>query len=203
MKAAGYEALDGAGLDAAGGPTITLRPSGADDAEAVAACVDAVARERRYLGNVFGFTPGETRAFLASLAERNGVQIIALAGDVVVGWCDVSPVPFEGMRHVARLGMGLLPAYRGQGLGRRLLREVLRRAFASGLLRIELEVFASNLAAIRLYEEEGFAAEGRKRRARILDGARDDILVMGLLRDEWRFGNCQDATPAGVQAGQE
>jgi RimJ/RimL family protein N-acetyltransferase len=89
------------------------------------------------------------------------------------------------MRHVGRLGMGLLPAYRGQGLGRRLLREVVRRVFASGLLRIELEVFASNLAAIRLYEQEGFVTEGRKRRARILDGVEDDVLVMGLIRQEW------------------
>jgi RimJ/RimL family protein N-acetyltransferase len=167
---------------------ITLRPSTPDDATGVSACVDAVARERRYLGNVCGFTADETCSFLASLAEKGGVQIIALAESVVIGWCDVTVMPFEGMRHVGRLGMGLLPAYRGQGLGRRLLRVVLSRVFAGGLLRIELEVFASNLAAIRLYEREGFVTEGRKRCARILDGVEDDIVVMGLLRQEWAFG---------------
>ena len=166
---------------------ITLRPSTPDDAVEVSACVDAVARERRYLGYVCGFTADETRSFLASLAEMRGVQIIALDESMVIGWCDVTVMPFEGMRHVARLGMGLLPAYRGQGLGMRLLREVLSRAFAGGLLRIELEVFASNLAAIRLYEQEGFVTEGRKRCARILDGVEDDIVVMGLLRQEWAF----------------
>jgi len=76
------------------------------------------------------------------------------------------------MRHVGRLGMGILPAYRGQGLGRRLLREVLSRMFARGLLRVELEVFASNLPAIKLYEREGFVTEGRKRRARIWAASR-------------------------------
>jgi RimJ/RimL family protein N-acetyltransferase len=164
---------------------ITLRPSTPDDAKDVSACIDAVARERRYLGLVSGFTADQTLTFLTSLSETGGVQIIALAESVVIGWCDVTVVPFEGMRHVGRLGMGLLPAYRGQGLGRRLLREVVRRVFASGLLRIELEVFASNLAAIRLYEQEGFVTEGRKRRARILDGVEDDVLVMGLIRQEW------------------
>src|SRR5262245_31698309 len=129
---------------------ITLRPSTPDDAPGLCACVDAVARERRYLGNVRGFTVEETRSFLASFADSAGVQLVALAEAAVVGWCDVTPLPFEGMRHVGRLGMGLLPAYRGQGLGRQLLREVLRRVFAKDLLRVELEVFVSNVAAVRL-----------------------------------------------------
>jgi RimJ/RimL family protein N-acetyltransferase len=46
-------------------------------------------------------------------------------------------------------------------------------------------VFASNVAAVRLYEKEGFRHEGQRRRGRILDGVEDDILVMGLLRQEW------------------
>jgi RimJ/RimL family protein N-acetyltransferase len=164
---------------------ITLRPTTPDDAPGLCACVDAVARERRYLAHVRGFTVEQTRAFLASLAESGGVQVLAVAGEDVVGWCDVTPLSFEGLRHVGRLGMGLLPAYRGQGLGKGLLREALSRAFGAGLSRVELEVFASNVPAVRLYAQERFVLEGRKRRGRILDGVEDDILVMGLLRDEW------------------
>jgi RimJ/RimL family protein N-acetyltransferase len=164
---------------------ISLRPSTLDDAPGLCACVNAVARERRYLKVVHGFTAEETRSFLTSLAESGGVQMLALAEEAVVGWCDVTPLPFEGMRHVGNLGMGLLPAYRGQGLGRRLLHTVLDRAFSAGLLRVELEVFASNVAAIRLYEREQFVTEGRKRRARIVDGADDDIVIMGILREQW------------------
>ncbi|HEX3314745.1 MAG TPA: GNAT family N-acetyltransferase [Gemmataceae bacterium] len=165
-------------------PPISLRPTTLDDAPAVAACVDAVARERCYLKTTHGFTAEETRSFLASLAEAGGVQMLAHAAELVVGWCDVTPLPFEGMRHVGQLGMGLLPDCRGQGLGRRLLRKTLGRAFSARLLRVELEVFASNVAAIRLYEQEGFVTEGRKRRARIVDGAEEDIVLMGLLREQ-------------------
>jgi len=93
---------------------ISLRPSTPDDAKEVSTCVDAVSRERRFLGNVVGFTADETRSFIASLAEKGGVQMIALEERMVIGWCDVTVMPFEGMRHVGRLGMGLLPAYRGQ-----------------------------------------------------------------------------------------
>jgi RimJ/RimL family protein N-acetyltransferase len=111
--------------------------------------------------------------------------MVVVADAKIVGWCDVTPVPFEGMQHVGRLGMGLLPSFRGQGLGRRLVRETLSQVFAKTLRRVELEVFASNKIAVGLYEREGFAIEGRKRLARFLDGATDDILIMGCLRDEW------------------
>ena len=39
-----------------------------------------------------------------------------------------------------------------------------------------------------LYRRVGFVEEGRRRRARCLDGADDDILTFGLLRDEWPGG---------------
>jgi RimJ/RimL family protein N-acetyltransferase len=164
---------------------ITLRPSLPADAAAVAACVDVVARERRYLAHVCGFSVEETRSFLTSFFTNGGVQFVVHDGDALVGWCDASPVQYEGMRHVARLGIGLLPAYRHQGLGKKLLHETLRRAFAGDLSRIELEVFSNNVAAIRLYERTGFVIEGRKRQARALDGVVEDILIMGLLRNEW------------------
>jgi RimJ/RimL family protein N-acetyltransferase len=161
---------------------IAVRASAPEDAAAVAACVDVVARERRWLASVEGFSVAETRTFIESLLAAGGVQIIAVQDDLVVGWCDIVPLAFEGMHHVGSLGLGVLPAHRRGGLGTRLLREAVRAAFAKDLLRIELRVFASNEPAIHLYEREGFVTEGRKRRARILDGVEDDILEMGLLK---------------------
>ena len=178
---------------------ITIRSSTPEDAEAVSACVDAVARERRYLAGTSGFSAEQTRAFIASLLDAGGVQMVVVADDRIVGWCDVTPVPFEGMQHVGRLGMGLLPSFRGQGLGCRLLRETLGYVFAKTLQRVELEVFASNTLAIGLYERAGFVIEGRKRSARFLDGAGDDIVLMGCLRGEWL--RLPDNQPAAGQTG--
>ena len=177
---------------------ITLRFSPPEDAADVAACIDAVSRERRYLGNTSGFSAEQTRDFIASLPGLGGIQIVVVADARIVGWCDVTPLPFEGMRHVGRLGMGLLPSFRGQGLGRRLVRAALSHVFGKSLQRVELEVFASNQIAVRLYEREGFVMEGRKRRARQLDGVEDDILIMGCLRDEWSglsANQCPDEGP--------
>lgn len=165
---------------------VPIRPSVLDDAPGIAACVDAVARERRYLLHVQGFTVDDTRTYLASLESSGGVQFVAVDDSHIVGWCDVTPLAYEGIRHVGRLGIGLLPAYRQQGIGRRLLEAVITGVFAGNTMRIELEVFASNGPAIRLYERLGFATEGRKRLARALDGVVEDIVIMGLLRHEWK-----------------
>ena len=99
----------------------------------------------------------------------------------VVGWCDIVRVPMEGFNHTGRLGMGLLAPYRGRGIGRRLAEAAIAAAWDVGMTRIELEVMASNAKAIRLYEQLGFVHEGVKRRARHLDGAWDDNVLMALL----------------------
>ena len=49
------------------------------------------------------------------------------------------------------------------------------------MTRVELEVFASNARAIRLFERAGFVREGTKRRARFLDGREDDVVCMARL----------------------
>jgi ribosomal protein S18 acetylase RimI-like enzyme len=103
------------------------------------------------------------------------------ANDVVVGWCDIVRNPHEGFRHVGRLGMGLLPDYRGRGLGRQLVARAVGAARQAGIERVELEVFASNERAIALYRAFGFVTEGVKRRARKLDGQYEDNVFMALL----------------------
>ena len=146
------------------------------------AAVDAVARERKYLGFIEAPPVEQTRVFVRDLLANGGVQLVAVT-DVssVVGWCDVARVPWEGLRHVGRMGMGLLPPYRGHGYGLRLAKAAIEAAHGVGIERIELEVFASNLPAIRLYEKLGFQHEGVKRRFRKLDGAYDDNVIMALV----------------------
>ena len=161
-----------------------LRRGAPQDLESFVRCLDAVARERRWLALVEAPTLEEARAFVENARALGMVQIVAAAGDEIVGWCDVIPHPYPGHAHTGRLGMGLLPEYRGRGFGARLLEAALHGAFEQGLTRIELEVYESNRAAIALYERRGFQHEGRKRRGRELDGRSEDILCMALLRDE-------------------
>lgn len=161
------------------GEGISIRRGRMEDAEGFRRCLGAVARERRWLFFIDAPDPEDVERFLEESAP---IQFLAERGGEIVGWCDITPSLREGCRHTGILGMGLRAEYRGLGLGRKLLRRALEAAHAAGLTRIELEVFASNRRAIDLYEKAGFAHEGRKRGARILDGRVEDILLMALLR---------------------
>lgn len=56
--------------------------------------------------------------------------------------------------------IGLLPAWRGKGIGRALLENVQQEARVSGAASIRLHVAQNNPAARRLYERSGFVATG-------------------------------------------
>ena len=67
--------------------------------------IERVLTRPNAVGNVCGFRPDEARSFRAPLTESGGVQIQALDEAAMVGWCDVTSFPFEGLCHVGRLGM--------------------------------------------------------------------------------------------------
>jgi GNAT superfamily N-acetyltransferase len=60
----------------------------------------------------------------------------------------------------------VVPAHRGRGVGRALLRRALDVATKSGCRAVDLEVDLEHARAEHLYEREGFAALSRRRWAR-------------------------------------
>jgi len=161
---------------------VRIVPSEPRHMESFRATLDAVARERRYLIIVEGPPLQRLQKFVADNLQRGGVQFFAVDDqERVVGWCDVNRHQVEGYRHAGALGIGLLPAYRGRGVGARLALAAIDAARLNGVERIELEVWASNVDAIALYHQLGFVEEGIRRRARLLDGQYDDMVEMALL----------------------
>ena len=161
-----------------------LRHSRPEDAEGLRCSIEAVAQERRWLSSLEAPSVDSVRAFIEAIHASGAAQILALDASAVVGWCDIVAKEREGFRHSGVLGMGVLSAYRGKGLGRRLLQKTLDAACTRGIRRVELEVFEHNAAAIALYEGLGFRREGLKVDARILDGKAESLVCMARLSPE-------------------
>ncbi|MEZ4768127.1 MAG: hotdog domain-containing protein [Caldilineales bacterium] len=160
--------------------TIEIAPISEATIDGYNACVTSVALERRWLGLAGPADPEISRSFSRKNMQVGNPHLVAMDGNRVVGWCDITRNEREGFRHCGEPGDG-----RVEGLP--------RPGSASGwrwppcnrrgppASNAELDVYASNQPAIKLYEKLGFAVEGMHRRARKLDGQYDDIISMALL----------------------
>lgn len=154
---------------------IVVRRSRPEDAAGLREALDSVARERRFLCMLEAPTVEHVAAYGA---RADVARMVALDDAAIVGWADLRRGQSEGFRHRAALGMGVVASHRRRGIGGRLLDAVIAEAPSLGVTRLELEVFGSNAAARALYAQRGFQVEGELRRARIVDGVEDDLILM-------------------------
>lgn len=156
-----------------------VQPITMENVEGFHACIDAVAKAGRYLAAREALPLESAVEFVKNNIENNVPQFVALDGNRVVGWCDISPRQ-RAFSHCGQLGMGVHPDYWGYKLGARLLEASIQKAKAIGLKKVELEVYTDNSRAIALYAKFGFVVEGVRQRGVFLDDAYHDLLVMGL-----------------------
>jgi len=97
----------------------------------------------------------------AELAGRPRRDYVLLTdADGVVGYAGLD----HGGDVADVMTVAAAPRAQGQGLGRRLLVELERRALARGAASVLLEVRADNAAARRLYERSGYTLLSTRRR---------------------------------------
>ena len=93
-----------------------------------------------------------------SLVARQGIDLarsrVAVREGALAAYASVCPRPEVGRWRLAI--MGALPAARGSGAAPALIDDFLARAKAEGMTHAELECFAANERALRLYRSRGF-----------------------------------------------
>jgi ribosomal-protein-serine acetyltransferase len=128
---------------------------------------------------------------------RKGLERLAEASGVSAGIFDhgalcgvVGLFRIDDRRETGEMGYWVGAGNEGRGIATRACRAMLQYAFDErGLHRVELGIAASNARSAALAERLGFTLEGRLREAdRLVDGTRDDLLVYGLLAEDWRRG---------------
>jgi [ribosomal protein S18]-alanine N-acetyltransferase len=146
-------------------PAIVWRPLRADDLGYVAALEAGIHAAPWTIGN---FRDSLAAGYSTCIGERD--SRILVYGVLMLA-------PGEAQL----LNLSVVPDARRLGLGRALLRRFIDDAGRLGAEQLFLEVRPSNIAAIALYETEGFARVGRRDayypRAGP-DAAREDALVM-------------------------
>lgn len=133
--------------------------------------------------SAFGSSDEEERAVSiptieARLTERPDRGVFgAFHGDELVGLAALGRESLDKLAHKAFVwGLYVSPEYRGRGIARSLMAEVLGLARAApGVLQVNLSVNASHVGAIRLYESFGFRSFGLEAGA---------LNVSGVLHDE-------------------
>jgi RimJ/RimL family protein N-acetyltransferase len=163
------------------GDRVEITPVRLRHAEALRRVFDTIARERRYLP-VFEAPPlDDVRRYIQDAIEKDDPAIVALGDDAVVGWCNIRRDSQPTGAHRGVLGMGVVPRWRRRGVGSRLIEAALGLARERCFGRIELDVYADNHPAIALYKKFGFAHEGVRRDAVLIDGRYCDAILLAIV----------------------
>src|ERR1700728_3332286 len=107
-----------------------------------------------------------------------------IADGTVIGACSLWGL--DAFNQFGHIGISLLPAARMQGYGREMMGLLCHYGFRfRNLHRIELETLATNTAMRKLAESCGFVLEGVQREQAYDGDGFSDIVLYGLLRQEW------------------
>ncbi len=120
--------------------------------------------------------------------DRFHFAIRAVADDRLVGFIKFQYL--EWANRVGTLALGIGNAQdRNQGYGTEALQLVMRYAFAElNFHRLTAITSDYNQGALRFFQRAGFAVEVRRRQAIHRDGRRWDVIILGLLQQEWNAG---------------
>jgi RimJ/RimL family protein N-acetyltransferase len=112
--------------------------------------------------------------------------IRARVDDRLIGKAAVEWIEWTNSNAFLRIGIGAAEDRR-KGQGSQALQMLLRFAFSElNMYRVTANVQEYNEAAIGLLKKFGFVEEVRRRQGLERDGRRWDLLVFGLLKDEWQ-----------------
>lgn len=130
--------------------------------------------------------PYPSREYWRKRLSENTDSVYHLVGIIegqIVGMVSVAIPNRPRRRHAGAIGISVHDDWQGKGVGKELMRAIVDLADNwLNLTRLELEVYADNEAALRLYERFGFEVEGRLRQHALRDGQFVDSIMMGRLR---------------------
>ncbi len=158
---------------------VEIRPARPRDASSYVGFWQAIVDEGRFVRSETVSHPLRFyRARFRDPRTDEEAQVVALAGERVIGHVYIQRERHPVTRHVATLGIAVASDFRGKNIGSALLIEAIDWAKSVGVEKIVLSVYPNNAGAIALYRKFGFIEEGRlARHSRKSYGYEDEILM--------------------------
>jgi len=167
---------------AGNGEMVVLRQAGCDDAEEIISVIKTNAPDRSYvLMEMYGTKPDSVKKYICRMDFDKNLLLVAIANNTVVG--ALSGIQMDGGKrpetaHILNIGMHIVPAYRGQGIGSQMLNYAISWATKRAYKKLEANIFTTNKRSLRVFVRAGFVEEGtRQKRIRIGKQYIDEVLV--------------------------
>ena len=150
------------------GEKTVIRSPGAEDIPGMLDYLYLTASETeyvlRYPEECRRYTPESEKALIDRMnGSDNEAMLICVAGGQVAACCQIGWNNRIKTGHRAAIGIAVIRKYWGQGIGSRLMQELIRIARENKeIIQIELDYIEGNTRARRLYEKFGFTVTGVK-----------------------------------------
>jgi RimJ/RimL family protein N-acetyltransferase len=162
-----------------------VRHAGLRDAAKLIDLVNALAREAAllFVTPIDPATGGATvRQYLEAMAASgNSAVLVAERNGALIGVATGNGGTHPSKRGVVEIGIGVLAAQQGIGVGTALLAALERWAREAGVHRLQLPVVTSNAPALALYRKSGFTVEGVLRESVVTNSSKLDQYMMAKL----------------------
>ncbi len=170
------------------GSQVLLRPLGFEDAEALLLLYRSLPEEDRLVLRDDVSKTEWSERFLTRVALGDVLSLVAEEDGRMVAEASLYRQRHGWMAHVGEVRVSVDRAHRGRGLGFVLARELVRLARDLGLEKLVAQMVETQVAARRVFERLGFAAEAVLRgHVKDSHGQPRDLLLLASTTDRiWR-----------------
>lgn len=125
--------------------------------------------------------PGVIHEWCQNIDLGRNLPLLAVMEGKIVGTATLHQQLGGWKRHIGRVSVLVLPRYRGRGLARALVNQIVEVARATGLEKVEAEFIGDQEAAIKMFALMGFSNLVRlEEYVKDMQGIPHDYILMGL-----------------------
>ncbi len=160
---------------------VNVRPARDSDCSSIARIYNDAVRHTVATFDVRPRTLVEQQAWLGSHDARHPV-VVAQQGARILGWASLSPwSDRDAYRDTAEFSFYVDARYRGRGVGRQLIFDIVRRSRRAHLHTLLARIAGENRASVHLHRSAGFHLVGRMHEVGRKFGRRIDVRLFELV----------------------